>query len=87
MFYRLLPSCATCCTSQCVSSSCCPRGAQVDGFQPYTSRPVALVSTAEKGYFSVRVRVTTQGGHSSVPPIDHTSAGTLAGGWVYARGV
>jgi len=52
---------------------------QVDGFQPYTTQPVALVATAEKGYYSVKVRLTSRGGHSSQPLIDHTAAPTLAG--------
>ncbi|GJE90960.1 carboxypeptidase S [Phanerochaete sordida] len=37
----------------------------------------ATVGTAEKGYFDVRVEVTSPGGHSSVPPA-HTSIGILA---------
>mmetsp|Transcript_2492 Transcript_2492/g.4194 ORF Transcript_2492/g.4194 Transcript_2492/m.4194 type:complete len:520 (+) Transcript_2492:3-1562(+) len=41
-----------------------------DGFAPYiTNKPIALISTAEKGYYSVQVQVHGQGGHSSVPPI------------------
>ncbi len=67
---------------------------------------MALVGTAEKGYYSVKVgttrasregsiphlsllsspevmrnsqvRVTTTGGHSSIPPLDHSSAAVLA---------
>ncbi|KXZ52045.1 hypothetical protein GPECTOR_10g1068 [Gonium pectorale] len=49
-----------------------------DGFQPYTSRPVALVGTAEKGYATVMAHVTTVGGHSSRPPLDGSAAASIA---------
>ena len=32
---------------------------QVDGFPPYTSEPVALIATAEKGYYSTKVSAAT----------------------------
>ncbi|KAI8465553.1 MAG: hypothetical protein J3K34DRAFT_525282 [Monoraphidium minutum] len=51
----------------------------MDGIKPFTSRPVALVSTAEKGYQSVTVSITSQGGHSSMPPIDGSSVGDVMG--------
>ncbi|KAN0115631.1 carboxypeptidase S [Russula decolorans] len=38
---------------------------------------VAIVATAEKGYTDTRVKVSTAGGHSSVPPA-HTSIGILS---------
>ena len=37
----------------------------------------ALPGTAEKGYFDVKVRVSGEGGHSSVPP-EHTTIGQLS---------
>lgn len=40
-------------------------------------QPMAIVGTAEKGYFDVRVDVASPGGHSSVPPA-HTSIGILS---------
>ena len=42
-----------------------------------TGGPVALVSTAEKGYLSLRLVARTPGGHSSHPP-QRTSVGLLA---------
>ncbi len=47
-----------------------------DGILPVAA-PVALVGVAEKGYLSVELRVTTEGGHSSMPP-PHTALGILA---------
>lgn len=40
-------------------------------------RPVALVGIAEKGYLSLRLTVTSSGGHSSMPPRE-TATGILA---------
>ncbi|KAJ3074784.1 hypothetical protein HDU98_010275 [Podochytrium sp. JEL0797] len=37
----------------------------------------AMVSTAEKGYMDIEVKVNTNGGHSSIPP-EHTAIGYLA---------
>jgi carboxypeptidase PM20D1 len=50
-----------------------------DGFPPLTTKPFALVGTAEKGYASVEARITSPGGHSSVPPIDSSTVGAIAG--------
>ncbi|KAG8984577.1 hypothetical protein FRB93_006422 [Tulasnella sp. JGI-2019a] len=38
---------------------------------------VAGVSTEEKGYFDVKIKVTAPGGHSSIPP-QHTTIGLLS---------
>ena len=46
---------------------------------PDVSTPVALVATAEKGYQSVRIRVASRGGHSSMPPVDGSSVGDILG--------
>ena len=35
---------------------------------PLTGRQTALIGVAEKGYMSLLITVTTQGGHSSMPP-------------------
>ncbi|KAJ3074783.1 hypothetical protein HDU98_010274 [Podochytrium sp. JEL0797] len=37
----------------------------------------ALLSTGERGYLDIEVKVNTKGGHSSIPP-DHTAIGYLA---------
>ncbi|MGE5217861.1 MAG: M20 family peptidase [Chloroflexota bacterium] len=36
--------------------------------------PVALIGVAEKGYLSLRLRVETAGGHTSIPPADSAIA-------------
>jgi carboxypeptidase PM20D1 len=38
------------------------------GMMPGVSRPVAMVGVAQKGYATVELKVTSQGGHSSMPP-------------------
>ncbi len=48
-----------------------------EGIIPGIEGPVALIGIAEKGYLSVELSVTTQGGHSSTPPPE-TSIGLLA---------
>lgn len=35
---------------------------------PLTGKPAALIGVAEKGYVSLRITATTEGGHSSRPP-------------------
>ena len=45
------------------------------GMVPMMSSPVALIGTSEKGYLSVRLSVTMDGGHSSTP--ESESAVTL----------
>jgi hypothetical protein len=37
---------------------------------------VAMVATSEKGYVSIRVTLTSPGGHSSQPPVDGSSLAT-----------
>lgn len=44
---------------------------------PGMKKPVALISTSEKGYLTVRLTATSPGGHSSMPP-PRTAVGTLA---------
>ena len=39
-----------------------------DGLMPGVERPVALVGVAEKGYLSLVLRASGEGGHSSAPP-------------------
>ncbi|EFJ50696.1 hypothetical protein VOLCADRAFT_88484 [Volvox carteri f. nagariensis] len=41
-----------------------------DGLRPFTSRAVAMVGTAEKGYTTVEVTLRAPGGHSSMPTTD-----------------
>lgn len=41
--------------------------ALVDGVIPGARRPVALIATAEKGYATLRIEASAQGGHSSAP--------------------
>lgn len=43
-------------------------GYAVLGKYPLTGKPAALIGVAEKGYISLRITATTEGGHSSRPP-------------------
>ncbi|HSG48638.1 MAG TPA: M20 family peptidase [Longimicrobiales bacterium] len=52
-------------------------GAIVRGMLPGVEGPAAIVGVAEKGFLSVRLRISGQGGHSSVPPAT-TTVGILA---------
>jgi carboxypeptidase PM20D1 len=54
-------------------------GILADGVKPFTRTPVALVATSEKGYQSVHARISSPGGHSSMPPIDGSGVGDVAG--------
>ncbi len=55
-------------------------GILADGLVPGVSdRLVALVGVAEKGYLTLDLTATAQGGHSSMPP-EHTAIGRLARG-------
>lgn len=49
-----------------------------DGIVPGVNRPVALIGIAEKGYVSIELSVSAEGGHSSMPP-PHTAVGILGG--------
>lgn len=48
-----------------------------EGMLPAVDRPVALVGLGEKGYLSVRLRTTGEGGHASMPGRE-TAVGVLA---------
>ncbi|KAL5537057.1 hypothetical protein ACEPAF_880 [Sanghuangporus sanghuang] len=48
-----------------------------DGFSKQHGATFAIPAIGEKGYFDVHVKVTTPGGHSSIPPA-HTSIGILS---------
>ena len=52
-------------------------GTIADGIVPGVAKPVALIGVAEKGYVTLSVTATADGGHSSMPP-PHTAIGTLA---------
>ncbi|HEY7213736.1 MAG TPA: M20 family peptidase [Thermoanaerobaculia bacterium] len=52
-------------------------GVIAEGMVPGVARPVALISTAEKGYVSVELVAEDAGGHSSMPP-RHGAIGKLA---------
>ena len=52
-------------------------GVLVDGIIPGLARPVALIGMAEKGYVSLELSVSGEGGHSSTPPWE-TAVGILA---------
>ncbi|KAG2439389.1 hypothetical protein HXX76_004746 [Chlamydomonas incerta] len=49
-----------------------------DGYPPYSTRPLALVGLAEKGFATILVQVSAAGGHSSIPPLDGSSAAAVA---------
>jgi carboxypeptidase PM20D1 len=52
-------------------------GSLVQGMVPGVGVPVALVGVAEKGYVSIELAVSGEGGHSSMPP-PHTAIGELS---------
>ena len=52
-------------------------GGVVDDLPMMSALPVALVKTTEKGWLSITLTATGEGGHSSIPPAS-TAAGTLA---------
>ncbi len=43
-------------------------GAVIEGFLPGVDTPVAVIGISEKGYLSLRLTVSVEGGHSSMPP-------------------
>ncbi len=53
-------------------------GIIADGMVPGAKAPVALISTAEKGFVTVELTARAKGGHSSMPP-PHTAIGLVAG--------
>lgn len=52
-------------------------GLLVTGSSQLPDRRLAVVNVAEKGYYTLRLTATGEGGHSSMPPA-HTSVGKLA---------
>jgi carboxypeptidase PM20D1 len=52
-------------------------GAVTRGFVPGITRPVASVMAGEKGYLTVKLKLSADGGHSSTPPV-HGVIGRLA---------
>lgn len=46
------------------------------GMVPGIDKPVALISTAEKGFVTVELTAHAQGGHSSMPPATTSSVST-----------
>lgn len=50
----------------------------VEDYFKEISRPIGLISTAEKGYLTVKFTVKTQGGHSSVPDSRQSAVGIMA---------
>ena len=48
-----------------------------EGLIPGVSAPVAMIGTAEKGFLTLELTVSGEGGHASMPPAT-TAAGTLA---------
>lgn len=51
------------------------------GIVPGVTRPAALIGIAEKGYLTLALTATAEGGHSSMPP-PNTAIGILAAGIV-----
>ncbi|RLD20098.1 MAG: peptidase, partial [Bacteroidetes bacterium] len=49
----------------------------LENFIPGITAPVAMIATAEKGFLTLELTVTTNGGHSSMPTRDN-AIGTLA---------
>ncbi len=52
-------------------------GSVIEGFLPGVETPVAVIGISEKGYLSLRLKVTVDGGHSSMPP-QETAIGILS---------
>ena len=55
------------------------------GIVPGVAAPVALIGIAEKGYVTLSLTASAEGGHSSMPP-PHTAIGILAAGDRTRRG-
>lgn len=54
-------------------------GAIMEGMMPGVKAPIALIGNAEKGYLTLELKATSDGGHSSMPPAV-TTIGRLARG-------
>jgi carboxypeptidase PM20D1 len=52
-------------------------GIIAEGMVPGVAAPVAMISTAEKGFVTVELTARAKGGHSSMPPA-HTAIGMVA---------
>jgi carboxypeptidase PM20D1 len=52
-------------------------GAVVDGAIPGVDGPIAMIAVAEKGYLTLEIEASADGGHSSTPPPE-TAVGRLA---------
>ena len=49
----------------------------VQGMMPGVEEPIAFIALAEKGYLTLKLTATTEGGHSSIPP-KTTAIGKIA---------
>jgi carboxypeptidase PM20D1 len=56
-----------------------------EGLVPGVAAPVALIGIAEKGYMTLALTASAEGGHSSMPP-PHTAVGILAEAIVRVEG-
>ena len=52
-------------------------GSVIEGFLPGVDTPVGVIGISEKGYLSLRLVTTVEGGHSSMPP-QETAIGILS---------
>ena len=52
-------------------------GSVIEGFLPGVDTPVGVIGISEKGYLSLRLTATVEGGHSSMPP-QETAIGILS---------
>ncbi len=52
-------------------------GAVIAGFMPEVDTPVGVIGISEKGYLSLKLTVSVDGGHSSMPP-EETAIGILS---------
>lgn len=52
-------------------------GTVIEGFLPGVDTPVGVIGISEKGYLSLRLTTTVEGGHSSMPP-QETAIGIIS---------
>jgi carboxypeptidase PM20D1 len=52
-------------------------GSVIEGFLPGVETPVGVIGISEKGYLSLRLSISVEGGHSSMPP-QQTAIGILS---------